>query len=153
MNSLNDIKKLSYEDIKTISLKITLMYNKNGNIKAFCEWYANNGQNYFYGEFTKNIDGYGYDKQSTALTRCLDEFKQYFKTYSYVKYSKRKNCYMSKGHEVYGLYKDLSISYGIGLTSVFNCLHQLKNVKILMNYQGKTEDCFYIDIKGGLNAR
>lgn len=51
-----------------------------------------------------------------------------------------------QGKRIYGIYKDKTISYGIGLSSVLNCLNAFSNVKIKNIYYGKMEDFIHLQI-------
>jgi len=53
----------------------------------------------------------------------------------------------AKGDRIYGLYKDKSISYGIGLSSVLNCLTGFSNVKIKSINYGSRCDFIHLEIK------
>lgn len=149
MTSISELKRLSLEDLTNLTIKIYLTYNKNGNIKALCKFYGNKAYDkYYYGEFTKNVRGYGYDKQSTAVSNCLNEFRQFYKPYTTLRYNKEDMNYYKNNKRLYGLYKDYTISYGIGVNAVLNCLTGFKNIELVQRYEGINEDFYCFDIKG-----
>lgn len=147
-------KDLTYKDIKNGSIKITL-YSKGGQT-YYGQVYANfnlaNNENIHINHLIK-VGGWGYDRHSTALSNGLNLFKTIYKKKTTLKY--KNNCYGYKEYytkdnkRVYGLYKDNSISYGIGANSVLYAVKEgFSNLKITSEYYGLNEDNFRFEIKG-----
>lgn len=109
-------------------------YTKGNNNNYYCDYYFYNGKEYEKG--TTKATGYGYDKESTCVSNALNKYKHLFKRYG----KKAKN------YTRYGLYEDNSISYGIGINAVENCLKCFKNVKIIKEYNGIRESYLKIEI-------
>lgn len=109
------------------------VYQKNKNSGVWwCECYSTiKGLEHI----TTKGSGYGYDKESTALANAINKFKKYFIRYTY-----------GKKKEKVGLYSDNSISYGLGINYVVECLKCFKNVKILKEYYGMLETYIGIEI-------
>lgn len=109
-------------------------YTKGNNNNWYCDYYFYNGKTYEQG--TTNAKGFGYDKESTCVSNAINKYKKLFK-----RYGKR-----AKKYTTYGLYDDNTISYGVGINTVINCLKCFKNVKILQQYNGKQENYLKIEI-------
>ena len=127
------IKTIKENNIKKGYITFTY-YTRGNNNNWYCEYEYYDYTNYFTG--WKKATGYGYDKESTCLSNAINEFKKLF-----IRYNKK-----AKKHSSYGLYEDNSISYGIGINAVINCLNCFKNVKITKEYNGKLENCLKIEI-------
>lgn len=165
INNVKELKKelngLTYKDIKHGTIDITIytrpnatsvLYDVSINIekKHNDETYNENNYISFYKEGSR-IGGYGYDRWSTALSEGLNLLKNIYKIKTTLKRKGEnyKEYYTKDGHRVYGLYKDASISYGIGTDSVLNAVKMgLSNVKLKKAHYGKYEDCFRFEIKG-----
>ena len=108
-------------------------YTKGNNNNWYCDYYYYNGETYKQG--TTRATGYGYDKQSTAVSNAINLFKDKYKVKRGIKwrYTASMRAITKDGGEIYGIYNDKSISYGIGLNSVINCLNAFSNVKVLIN--------------------
>lgn len=126
--------------INTLKLEI---YNKGGQT-WFCDYYFFNGINYEKG--TTKASGYGYDKHSTATSNAINKFKFLYKFKSGLKWDGMEHITTAKGGRIYGLYKNKSISYGIGLSSVLNCLTGFSNVKIKSINYGNRCDFIHLEI-------
>lgn len=124
----------------TLKLEI---YNKGGQT-WFCDYYFYNGISSETG--TTKASGYGYDKHSTATSNALNKFNFLYKIKNGTKWEGLEHATTKKGIRIYGLYKDRSISYGIGLSSVLNCLKAFSNVKIKYINYGKNSDFIHLEI-------
>ena len=123
------------------TLELTV-YNKGGST-WYCDYYFCNGLTYEIG--TTKAGGYGYDKHSTALSQAINHFNYLFTfkrgiTWDGSEHSKIKN------RSFYGCGKSKHIGYGIGASSVLNCLGLFNNVKLIEQHYGKYEDYFKIEI-------
>lgn len=155
-----ELKGLSYKDIKGGFIDVTvyakpnassIFYDVRFNIEKKHDNTEYNEDNYisFYKEGLR-IGGYGYDRSSTALSEGLNLFKNIYKIKTTLKRKGEhyKEYYTKDGRRVYGLYKDASISYGIGTDSVLNAVkYGLSNVKLRSAHYGKYENAFHFDIK------
>lgn len=119
------------------------LYSKGG-ATYYCNYYFYNGISSEQG--TTKASGYGYDKQSTAASNALNKFYFLYKIKAGTKWSGLEHAETKKGHRIYGLYKDRIISYGIGLSSVLNCLEAFSNVKIMFVNYGQAADLIKIKI-------
>lgn len=166
LNNEKDLQKalkgLTNKDIKSGDIKITI-YNGNGssvkydvriNIekKSDSNVYDENNYIYYYKEDAR-IGGGGYDRWSTALSNGLNLCKNIYKIKTTLKkkatYGNYKEYYTKNGSRVYGLYKDGSISYGIGCDAVLYAVKNgFSNLKLKKAYYGKNEDSFTFEIKG-----
>lgn len=124
-------------------LKLEL-YSKGGSA-CYCDYYFYNGISNKQG--TKRATGYGYDKHSTAASEAINEFKFLYRFKNGIKWDGLEHSETKQGHRIYGLYKDRHISYGIGLSSVLNCLKAFSNVKITNIHYGNREDFISLEIK------
>lgn len=156
-----ELKGLTYKDIKDASINITI-YTKTNASSVFYdvsiniekkhdgEQYDENNYISFYKEGLR-VGGGGYDRWSTALSNGLNLLKNIYKIKSTLKRQGEhyKEYYTKDGRRVYGLYKDGSISYGIGTDAVLYAVKMgLSNVKLRRAHYGKYEDFFSFDIKG-----
>lgn len=154
----NALKGLTPKDIKSGSITITIYTKPNGNSVLYdvnASIYVKGQEEgiYYYKECDR-IGGGGYDRWSTALSEGLNNFKNIYKiktTLKKVTVNKLtgfKEFYTRKGRRVYGLYKDGTISYGIGVSSVLDCIKEgFSNIKLTSAYYGKNEDRFSFEIK------
>lgn len=156
-----ELKGLSYKDIASGSIDITIytrpnassvLYDVRVNLTKKHDGYEYNENNYisFYKEGLR-VGGGGYDRWSTALSNGLNLLKNIYKIKSTLKRQGEhyKEYYTKDGRRVYGLYKDGSISYGIGTDAVLYAVKMgLSNVKLKRAHYGKYEDFFSFDIKG-----
>lgn len=126
----------------TSDLKLTI-YSK-GNT-WHCDYYFYNGISSERG--TTKAGGYGYDKHSTATSNAINNFNFLYNFKNGIKWDGIEHLNLKNGKRIYGLYKDKSISYGIGISSVLNCLNGFSNVKKIMVHYGKNEDFIHIQIK------
>ncbi len=126
----------------TNTLKLEI-YNKGGQT-WFCDYYFYNGINYEKG--TTKASGYGYDKHSTATSEAINRFKFLYKFKNGLKWDGLEHITTKNNSRIYGLYKNKSISYGIGLTSVLNCLTGFSNVKIKSINYGNRCDFIHLEI-------
>lgn len=132
---------MNNEKIKnTLKLEI---YNKGGS-QWYCDYYFYNGLGYEKG--TTKAGGYGYDKHSTATSEAINKFKFLYKFRNGLQWNGSEHCTTKDGSSIYGLYKNKNISYGIGLSSVLNCLKGFSNIKIKQIYYGKNEDFIHLEI-------
>ena len=108
-------------------------YTKGNNNNWYCDYYYYNGETYEQG--TTKATGYGYDKQSTAVSNAINKFKDKYTLKRGIKWEHETSARATTkdGGNIYGIYKDKVISYGIGLNSVINCLNAFSNVKVLIN--------------------
>ena len=102
-------------------------YTKTGKI-WYCEYIGSIDNKFIKGKSIAG--GYGYDKESTCLSKSINKFNNHW-----VRYSKK-----SKKYNSYGLYDDNTISYGIGVSAVIKCLKCFKNVTITNLYFGINEN-------------
>ena len=109
-------------------------YLKGNNNNWYCDYDMYNSQTSEIG--TTKATGFGYDKQSTCVSNAINKYKHLYKRFN--KKAKKYNCN--------GLYDDNSISYGIGLKAVINCLKCFKNVKILENVELSKSGLLKIEI-------
>lgn len=160
---------LTYKDIKNGSLTVFIYNNGKAGVVKY-DIYGSitlktEDQHEGYDEKdyihiniqNKRIGGYGYDRWSTALSEGLNTIKNLYKIKTTLNYKKVNKVtgfgefYDKKGSRVYGLYKDGSISYGIGVSAVLDCVKRgFSNVKLdeVSSYQGRNEDRFTFTIKG-----
>lgn len=130
------------EKIKNI-LEITC-YNKGG-ATWYADYYFYNGKAWENG--TTRASGYGYDKHSTAISNAINKYKNLYKIKRGTKWESETSAHaINKNHTFYGVYKDKTISYGIGFASVVNCLGVFSNVKILQQYNGRYETFLKLEI-------
>lgn len=109
----------------------------------------------YYTKEGNRIGGYGYDRWSTALSNGLNLFKNIYKIKTTLKkktvnsMTGFKEFYTKNDRRVYGLYEDGAISYGIGVSSVLDCIKEgFSNIKMTSSYSGKYEDGYSFKIKG-----
>lgn len=121
-------------------------YTKGSNNNWYCDYYYYNGETYEQG--TTKATGYGYDKQSTAISNALNKFKNKFTFKKGIKWESETSSHaITKNNgTIYGIYKDKTISYGIGLNSVINCLNAFSNVKVLINEEMQKGGIIKIEI-------
>lgn len=127
-------------------LELTV-YTKGG-ASVYCDFYFYNGKTYEKG--TTKASGYGYDKHSTALSNAINKYMYLYKLKNGVKWESKTSGHSTlKNRTYYGLYNMdgyLFIDYGIGESSVLNCLGLFSNVKVLERYYGKNEDFYKLEI-------
>ena len=128
-------------------LELTI-YQKGGST-WYCDFYFYNGINYEKG--TTKASGYGYDKHSTATSEAINKYKFLYNFKNGLKWDGMEHITTKDGSRIYGLYKTKSISYGIGLSSVLNCLKGFSNVKIKSIHYGKYEDFIHLEITNTKN--
>lgn len=126
--------------VNTLKMEI---YNKGG-ATWFCDYYFYNGISSETG--TTKASGYGYDKHSTATSNAINKFKFLYKIKNDTKWDGSAHANLKDGSRIYGLYKNKTISYGIGLSSVLNCLKAFSNVKIKYINYGKNIDFIHLEI-------
>ena len=157
-----ELKGLTYKDIKSGHIDVTIYTRPNAssvfydvcvNIEKKHEERQYDEKNYisFYKEGMR-VGGWGYDRWSTALSNGLNLLKNIYKIKSTLKRQGEyyKEYYTKDGRRVYGLNKDGSISYGIGVDTVLNAVkYGFSNVKLTKAHYGKNEDFFSFEIKGG----
>lgn len=151
-------ENLTYKDIKKGNIDITL-YSRGGQTyygKVNASFTLTSGDtdkpynenDYIYIDYLVKVAGWGYDKHSTALSNGLNLFKTIYKKKTTLKL-KDKEYYTKDNKRVYGLYKDNSISYGIGASSVLLAVkHGFSNLKLKSQYYGINEDNFKFEVKG-----
>lgn len=129
------------EKIKnTLKLEI---YTKGGS-QWYCDYYFYNGLGYEKG--TTKAGGYGYDKHSTATSNAINKFKFLYKFRNGLQWDGMEHVNTKQGKRIYGVYKDKSISYGIGISSVLNCLNAFNNVKVVSINHGQKFDYIHLEI-------
>lgn len=119
------------------------IYSKTGTI-WYCDYYFYNGLSSERG--TTKAGGYGYDKYSTATSNAINKFRYLYKIKNGTKWNGLEHATLKNNKTIYGLYKDKSISYGIGISSALNCLNAFSNVKIKTINYGKQSDFIHIEI-------
>lgn len=129
------------EKIKN-NLKMEI-YSKGGST-WYCDYYFYNGISSERG--TTKAGGYGYDKHSTATSSAINRFRFLYKIKSGIKWDDMEHLTLKDGSKIYGLYKDKDISYGIGLSSILNCLKAFSNVKIKYINYGQKMDFIHLEI-------
>jgi hypothetical protein len=130
--------------MEKIKNNLTLeIYNKGGSV-WYCDYYFYNGINFKKG--TTRAGGYGYDKHSTATSEAINKFKFLYRLKSKLNWIDISHVTTSKGDSIYGLYKDKSISYGIGISSVLHCLEAFSNIKIKFINYGNRSDVIHLEI-------
>lgn len=162
LNNKKDLKKelegITNKDIKSGSITITIytkpsassvLYDVNASI-----YLKNKEYGIYYYKEADRIGGGGYDRWSTALSEGLNLFKNIYKIKTTLKkktvneVTGFKEFYTRKGRRVYGLYENGAISYGIGTSSVLDCVKEgFSNLKLTSAYYGKNEDRFTFEIK------
>lgn len=130
------------EKIKN-ELKLEI-YEKGGNT-WYCDYYFYNGLGFEKG--TAKASGYGYNKHSTATSNAINKFKFLYKFKNGLKWNGSMHIDTKKGDKIYGLHKDKTISYGIGISSVINCLNAFNNVKIKSINYGQRFDYIHLEIE------
>lgn len=129
------------EKIKnTLKLEI---YTKGGS-QWYCDYYFYNGLGYEKG--TTKAGGYGYDKHSTATSNAINKFKFLYKFRNGLQWDGLEHVNTKQGKRIYGVYKDKTISYGIGISSVLNCLNAFNNVKVVSVNYGQKFDYIHLEI-------
>ena len=129
------------EKIKnTLKLEI---YTKGGS-QWYCDYYFYNGLGYEKG--TTKAGGYGYDKHSTATSEAINKFKFLYKFKNGLQWDGMEHVNTKQGKKIYGVYKDKTISYGIGISSVLNCLNAFNNVKVVSVNYGQKFDYIHLEI-------
>lgn len=129
------------EKIKnTLKLEI---YTKGGS-QWYCDYYFYNGLGYEKG--TTKAGGYGYDKHSTATSNAINKFKFLYKFKNGLQWDGIEHVNTKQGKRIYGVYKDKTISYGIGISSVLNCLNAFNNVKVVSINYGQKFDYIHLEI-------
>lgn len=129
------------EKIKnTLKLEI---YTKGGS-QWYCDYYFYNGLGYEKG--TTKAGGYGYDKHSTATSNAINKFKFLYKFRNGLQWDGMEHVNTKQGQRIYGVYKDKTISYGIGISSVLNCLNAFNNVKAVSVNYGQKFDYIHLEI-------
>lgn len=112
------------------------IYSKGGS-SMYCDYYFYNGISSERG--TTRANGYGYDKESTALSNAINKYKNLYKFRNGLKWDDMEHVATKENKRIYGICKDKTISYGIGISSALNCLNAFSNVKIkYVNYGLKT---------------
>jgi len=130
------------------TLKLYVTMNKNNN--ANCEYYYYNDIDYKKGN-TKAI-GFGYDKQSSALSNAINKFSDKFILKKCLKWESDTSASCidkNTNRSYYGVYKDKTISYGIGCKAVVNCLDCFTNVKVKYQDEYKNFYILVLEIKEG----
>ena len=138
------MKNLKNERIE--SNLILTVYNRGG-LTWYCDYYFYNGLSYDQG--TTKASGYGYDKQSTAASEAINKFKFLYNIKQGTKWNYKTDMHpvLKDGSSVYGVYKNKIISYGIGITSVLNCLKVFSNVKKIETHFGEKTTTIKLQIK------
>ena len=132
---------MKQEKIKnTLKLEI---YTKGGS-QWYCDYYFYNGLGYEKG--TTKASGYGYDKHSTATSEAINKFKFLYKFKNGLQWDGMEHVNTKQGKRIYGIYKDRHISYGIGISSVLNCLNAFNNVKVVSVNYGQKFDYIHLEI-------
>lgn len=126
----------------TNTLKLEI-YSKGG-ATWYCDYYFYNGISGERG--TTKASGYGYDKHSTAASNAINKFKFLYKFKNGIKWDGIEHLFLKDGSRIYGLYKEKDISYGIGISSVLNCLKAFSNVKIKYVNYGQKSDLIHLEI-------
>ena len=126
----------------TSNLKLEI-YEK-GDSTWYCDYYFYNGLGYEKG--TTKASGYGYDKHSTATSNAINKFKFLYKFKRGLQWDGIEHVTTKQNKKLYGIYKDKHISYGIGISSVLNCLNAFNNVKIISINYGQKFDYIHLEI-------
>lgn len=126
--------------VNTLKMEI---YNKGG-YTWYCDYYFYNGISSERG--TTKASGYGYDKHSTVASNAINKFKFLYKMKNGIKWNDIEHLTLKDGSKIYGLYKEKDISYGIGISSVLNCLKAFSNVKIKYINYGQKSDFIHLEI-------
>jgi len=132
--------------MKELKIKNTLkleIYTKGGS-QWYCDYYFYNGLGYEKG--TTKAGGYGYDKHSTATSNAINKFKFLYKFKNGLQWDGMEHVNTKQGKRIYGVYKDKHISYGIGISSVLNCLNAFNNVKVVSVNYGQKFDYIHLEI-------
>lgn len=124
----------------TLKLEI---YTKGGS-QWYCDYYFYNGLGYEKG--TTKAGGYGYDKHSTATSNAINKFKFLYKFKNGLQWDEMEHVNTKQGKRIYGVYKDKTISYGIGISSVMNCLNAFNNIKVVSVNYGQKFDYIHLEI-------
>lgn len=124
-------------------LKI-IIYDKGG-YTLYGDYYFYNGITHENG--TTKAGGWGYDKPSTIASDILNRFNFLFNLKRGVKWEGETSAHSNiKNKHIYGLYKDKTFSYGVGLDSTINCLNAFNNIKLKNVYYGRHETSLYLEI-------
>ena len=154
------LKGLTSKDIKKGYIDVTIYttptsnavnYDVRINIEKKNDGTYNEENYIYYYKEKSRVGGGGYDRWSTALSNALNLCKTIYKrkTTLKVKGDTYKEFYTKDGRRVYGLYKDNSISYGIGVDAVLYAVYKgFSNVKCIKKYNGRFEDCYKFEIVG-----
>lgn len=130
------------EKIKN-ELKLEI-YEKGGST-WYCNYYFYNGLGYEKG--STKASGCGYDKHSTATSNAINKFNFLYKFKRGLQWDGIEHVTTKENKRIYGIYKDKSISYGIGMSSVINCLTAFSNVKIKSINYGQRFDYIHLEIE------
>lgn len=126
----------------TNTLKMEV-YNKGGSV-MYCDYYFYNGISSERG--TTKAGGYGYDKHSTAISNAINKFNILYKFKNGLKWEDISHVKTKQNKILYGIYKNKYIDYGIGISSVLNCIDAFSNVKIKYINYGKNSDFIHLEI-------
>lgn len=126
----------------TNNLKLEI-YNKGGST-WYCDYYFYNGLGHEKG--TTKASGYGYDKLSTAASNAINKFKFLYKFKNGLQWDGMAHVNTKQGKSIYGVYKNKTISYGIGISSVMNCLNAFNNIKVVSVNYGNRFDYIHLEI-------
>lgn len=130
------------EKIKN-ELKLEI-YEKGGST-WYCDYYFYNGIGYEKG--TTKASGYGYDKHSTVTSNTINKFNFLYKFKRGLQWEGIEHVTTKENKRIYGVYKNKSISYEIGISSVINCLNAFSNVKIKSINYGQKFDYIHLEIE------
>ena len=130
------------EKIKN-ELKLEI-YNKGG-AAWYCDYYFYNGIGYEKG--TTKASGYGYDKHSTATSNAINKFNFLYKFKRGLQWETIEHVITKENKRIYGVDKSKIISYGIGISTVINCLNAFSNVKIKSINYGQKFDYIHLEIE------
>ena len=153
-----ELKGIDKKNIKGGSITVTIYTGKGTSVLYDTDvsiYLKDRDEGIYYYKEKARIGGGGYDRWSTALSEALNTCKSIYKIKTTLKkktvneLTGFKEFYTKKGRRVYGLYENGSISYGIGVSSVLDCVKEgFSNLKLTSAYYGKYEDRFTFEIKG-----
>lgn len=128
-----------------IKNELKLEIYEKGRNTWYCDYYFYNGIGYEKG--TTKASGYGYDKHSTATSNTINKFNFLYKFKRGLQWETIEHVTTKENKRIYGIYKNKSISYGIGISSVINCLNAFSNVKIKSINYGQKFDYIHLEIE------
>jgi len=132
--------------MKELKIKNNLkleIYNTGGQT-WYCDYFFYNGLGHEIG--TTKASGYGYNKHSTVISNAINKFKFLYKFKNGLQWDGMEHINTKQGKRIYGIYRDKHISYGLGISSVIDCLNAFNNIKVISINYGQKFDYIHLEI-------